>query len=93
MATDDPDGFDQARRDDVKRRMVAMQGKHERDRRLATMTPVEIAEHDLAAMIELQGQYEAADTPFPVTDANTAAMAELIAERRAEVDRLGGSIK
>ena len=55
------------------------------------MTPLEIAEHDLAAMIELQQHYEAGDTSFPVTDSNTRAMAELIAERRADVDSLRGS--
>jgi len=71
--------------------MAAMQGTHERERLIATMTPLEIAEHDLDAMIELQRQYEAGNTSFPVTDANTRAMADLIAERRGEVDLLRGS--
>jgi hypothetical protein len=89
MATDDPDGFDRARRRDVFLRLVAMQAKHERDRLIVTMTPLEIAEHDLVAMIEIQRQYEAGDMG-PVTDSNTRAVADLVAERRADVDRLRG---
>jgi hypothetical protein len=58
---------------------------------VATLTPLELAEHDLAVVIELRRQYEAGDTSFPVTDSNTRAMAELVTERRAAVDRLRGS--
>jgi hypothetical protein len=87
----DPDGFDEARRDDVFLRLVAIQAKHERDRRIATMTPLEIAESDLAATIEIGGQYEAGETSFPVTESNTRAMERLIEERRADVERLRGA--
>ena len=68
---DDPDGFDEARRNDVFLRMVAMRAKHERDKRTATMTPLEIAEWELAAMLEFTQQYQADETSFTVTPSNT----------------------
>ena len=88
MASDDPDGFDQAQRDEVRLRLAAMQATHERQRRIATMTPLEIAEYDLAATLEVAHRYAAGKTSFAITDSNTRAMAEEVASRRAEVDRL-----
>jgi hypothetical protein len=91
MATDDPDGFDEARRNEVHLRMAAVRAKPERDALAATLTPLELAEHDLAAMVDFERRYKAGDTSFPVTDSNTRAMARLIAERRADVSRLRGA--
>ena len=48
MDDNDLDGFDEARRLEILRRMAAMAGKHERDQRIATMTPLEVTESDLA---------------------------------------------
>jgi hypothetical protein len=90
MTTDDPDGFDEARREDVFLRMAAVRAMPEREALEATLTPVELAEHDLAAMIEIQRQYEAGATSFPVTDANTRAVVRLVASRRADLARLRG---
>jgi hypothetical protein len=90
MTTDDPDGFDEARRNEVFLRMVAVKAQPERDALVAALTPLELAEHDLAGIIEMQRQYEAGETSSPVTDSNTRAMAELVAELRAAVDRLRG---
>ena len=87
---DDPDGFDEARRRDVFLRTVAMRASHERDRRIATMTPLEIAQSDLLGMIELARQFEAGETSFPVTPSNRRAMSKLLDELRAHVDELGG---
>jgi hypothetical protein len=91
MAKDDPDGFDQARRNDVFLRMAAVRAMPEREALEATLTPLELAEHDLAGILEIQRQYEAGKTSVPVTEANSRAMGDLIAERRADVDRLRGA--
>jgi hypothetical protein len=88
---DDPDGFDEARRRDVLLRLATLPSIHERERLVATLTPLELAEHDLAAIIEIGRQYEAGLSAFPITESNTRAMADLIAERQADVDRLRGS--
>lgn len=90
MATDDPDGFDEARRNEVFLRMVAVKAQPDRDALVAALTPLELAEHDLAATVEIRRQYEAGETPFPVTESNTRAMADLVAELRANVERLRG---
>ena len=70
--------------------MAAIQGEHDRERRIAGWTPLEIAEDDLARLIEFARQWEAGETSFPVTPSNSEAMAKLIAERRARVDELRG---
>ena len=87
----DPDGFDDARRRDVTLRMAAVQGQHERERRIMGWTPLQIAEDDLARMIEFGRQFESDETSAPVTPANRQAMAELIAELQAHVDQLRGN--
>jgi hypothetical protein len=87
---DDPDGFDAARRREVLLRMLAMTAGHERERRIATMTPLEIAQSDLAAMIEMARQFEAGETTFPLTPSNRRAMTGLLDELRARVEALGG---
>jgi hypothetical protein len=68
-----------------------MRAKHDRDRLIATMTPLEIAEHDLAAIIETDRLYKAGELSVPVTESNTRAMEQHIADRRADVDRLRGT--
>jgi hypothetical protein len=85
---DDPDGFDEARRNDAFLRMVAMRAKHERDKRTATMTPLEIAEWELAAMLEFSRQYEADETSFTVTPSNTRALGKIIEGMRRRVEQM-----
>jgi hypothetical protein len=85
---DDPDGFDKERRRDVLLRMVAIRAKQERDDLATKLTPLELAEHDLAAMLAFQAEYETGGTTFSLTPSNTRALIALVNELRANVDRL-----
>jgi hypothetical protein len=87
-SSSDPDGFDAERRRDVVLRLATIEGQHDRERRIATMTPLQIAESDLAAMRAMQVEYLAGRTTFPVTASNTAAMAEHISQLAAKVAEL-----
>ncbi len=89
-ADDDPDGFDRQRRHDVVLRLVAVRAQKSRDGLVATLTPLELAEHDLARMVELTRQYKAGESSFPNTPSNTRAVSELIDELRARVVDLSG---
>jgi hypothetical protein len=91
MDNSDPDGFDEEHRHEVFLRLAAMQAKHERDVLEATLTPLGLAEHDLAGMVEFVRAYEAGETTFPITESNTRAAALLVDQLRARVDELRGS--
>lgn len=88
---EDPDGFDQARRRDTFLRLAAIQGKHSRDALAATLTPLELAQHDLESFTEFVRSYRAGETSFPINESNTAAADELLEQLRARVDELRGS--
>jgi hypothetical protein len=92
MDSSDPDGFTEQRRREIFLRLVAMQSKHERDVLEAMLTPFELAEHDLAGMVEFVRAYEAGETAFPVTESNTRAAAQLIEQLRARVAGLRGTV-
>ena len=85
---DDPDGFDESRRYDVLLRMVSIRALHEREVRIANMTPLEVAKSDLDGMEDFARQFEAGETSFPVTPANRRSMSKVLDELRRRVDEL-----
>jgi hypothetical protein len=91
MTDDDPDGFDSARRREVMLRLAALPSIRHREELVATLTSLELAEYDLTAIIDFGLQYEASETSFPIPESNTRAMADPIAERQADIDRLRGT--
>jgi hypothetical protein len=84
----DADGFDADRRREVSLRFVALNAGQDREALVASRTPNELAQHDLAAMLEFRRQYHAGETAFHITDANTGALDRQIDELRRTLESL-----
>jgi hypothetical protein len=84
----DLDGFDAERRRDIALRMVALDAQQDRESLVASLSPIELAQHDLAATLEFRKQYEARETAFPVNESNTEALDATIEELRRHLQSL-----
>lgn len=91
MSDDYPD--DDPDRHDVLLRMAGLRGTNDREALVARLTPLELADHDLAAMLDIKREYDTGRAALPITSTNTLDLLRLIDLLRARVERLRAPLR